>query len=39
MITNKNETKKITKHLLCKCKFKSNSTTGNLNQNGNNKTC
>ena len=29
----------ITKHISCACKFKFNSTTCNLNQKWNNKTC
>ena len=39
LITNKNEAKAMTEHIsrTCKCKF--NSTTCNLNQTWNNKTC
>ena len=39
MITNKNETKTISKHISCDCKCKFNSTACNLNQKWNNKTC
>ena len=39
MITNKNEAKAMTKHISCDCKCKFNSTTCNLNQKWNNKTC
>ena len=39
MITNKNEAKTMTKHTLCDCKCKFNSTVCNSNQKWNNKTC
>ena len=39
MITNKNEAKTMTKHILWDCKWKSNSTTCNSNQKWNNKLC
>ena len=39
MQTNRNEVKTVTKHILCNCKFKFNSTTCNSNQKWNNKTC
>ena len=39
MITNKNEVKTMTKHISFNCKCKFNSTTCNLNQKWNNKTC
>ena len=39
MITNKNETKTISKHISCDCKCKFKSTACNLNQKWNNKTC
>ena len=39
MVTNKNETKTITKHVLCVFKCKFNGTICNSNQKCNNKTC
>ena len=39
MITNKFETKSITKHISCDCKCKFNSTTCNSNQKWNNRIC
>ena len=39
MITSKNEVKTMTKHISFDCKCKFNSTTCNLNQKWNNKTC
>ena len=39
MITNKDETKPMTRRNLCDCKCKLNSTTCNSNQKWNNKTC
>ena len=39
MIINKNETKKMTKHISCNCKCKRNSTACNSNQKWSNKTC
>ena len=39
MITNRNETKTMLKHISCDCKCKLNSTTCNSNQKWNNKTC
>ena len=39
MITNKNETKIMTKHISCDCKCKCNSTICNSEQKWNNKTC
>ena len=39
MITNKNEPKTMTRHISCDCKCKFNSTTSNLNEKWNNKTC
>ena len=39
MTTNKNEGKAMAKHISCDCKCKFNSTTCNLNQKWNNKTC
>ena len=39
MITNKNETKAMTEHISCDCKCTFNSTTCNLKENWNNKTC
>ena len=38
-ITNKNESKTVTKHISCNCKCKIKSTKCNSNQNWNNKTC
>ena len=38
MITNKNEDKAISEHILCDCKCKFNSTTCNSKQKSNNKT-
>ena len=39
MIANKNEAKTMTKHILCDCKCKFNSTTCNSNQQWNSETC
>ena len=39
IITNKNEAKAITEHILCDCKCKLNTTTCNSNQRWNNNTC
>ena len=39
MIINKNEAKTTRKHISCHGKSKFNSTTCNLNQKWNNKTC
>ena len=39
MITNKNETKTMTKYISCDCKFKFNSTTCNSDQEWNIETC
>ena len=39
MITNKNETITMTKHISCDCKYKFKSTTCNSNHKWNNKTC
>ena len=39
MITNKNEATGMKEHISCNCKCKFNSTTWNLNQKWNNKTC
>ena len=39
MITNKNEPKAMTEHVLCDCKFRFNNTICNSNQKWNNKTC
>ena len=39
MITNKNEAGAMTKHVLCDCNGKFNSTACNSNQKWNNKTC
>ena len=39
MITNRNEAKKIVKHIPCGCKWKFNSATCNSNQKWNNETC
>ena len=38
-IKNKNEAKRMVKHISCDCKCKFNSTTCNLNQKWINKTC
>ena len=38
MITNRNEAKRLIKHISCDCKCKFNSTTCNSNQKWNNKT-
>ena len=38
-ITNENEAKAITEHILCDCKYKFHSTTCNSNQKWSNKTC
>ena len=37
MITNENEAKKMTKHIACDLKYKSNSSTFKSNQEWNNK--
>ena len=39
VITNKNEAKKMTKHISCDCKCILNSTTCDSNQKWNNETC
>ena len=39
IITNKNKAKTMTKHILCDCKCKFNSTTCNSNQKWDNKIC
>ena len=39
MITNKNDTKTMVKHISCDCKRKFNKTNCNSNQKWNNKTC
>ena len=39
MITNKDEAKAMTEHILCDCKCKFKSTICNSNQKWNNKTC
>ena len=39
MTTNRNKTKTMTKHVSCDCEYKFNSTTCNLHQKLNNKTC
>ena len=38
-MANKNETKTMKKHISCDCKCKFNSTSYDLNQKWNNKTC
>ena len=39
MITNKDETKAVTEHISCNCKYKFNSATCNSNQRWNNEKC